>query len=170
MAALGTLVRTVDADQPDVDGTLAAQHSAWLQSQASHGKPSPGAPLRALRSPRDLGNHRPKPVLPKWLPHGWTPPPGQALLPEPAEPEPESEPELVDNQGRSLRNIYQGAALSGLSESGPTWQRYDLAVRVADVRSTRRSTMLVAQVLGSNGTTSIGRSEFTEAGNVRFEW
>ncbi len=167
-AALGTLVRTVDADQTDVDGALAAQHSAWLQSQASHGKPTPGAPLRTLRSPRDLGNRCPKPVLQKWLPNGWTPPPGQALLPEPAGPEPE--PELVDNQGRPLRNIYQGAALGGLSESGPTWQRYDLAVRVVDVRSTRRPTMLVAQVLGSNGTTGIGRSEFTEAGSVRFDW
>jgi hypothetical protein len=168
-AALGTLVRTADANQPDVDGALAAQHSAWLQSQALHGKPAPGAPLRALRSPRDLGNRHPKPALPKWLPTGWTPPPGQTLLPEPGEPE--AEPELADNHGRPLRNIYQGAALSGLSESGPTWQRYELAVRVVDVRSTRRPTMLVAQVVGTNGTISgIGRSEFTEAGNVRFDW
>jgi hypothetical protein len=46
-----------------------AQHSMWLASQAAHGKPAPGAPLRALRTPMDLGNRRrPKPNHPKWLP------------------------------------------------------------------------------------------------------
>ena len=77
----------------------------------------------------------------------------------------------MDDQGRPRGDLYRGAVLSGLSEGGPTWQRYDLAVRVVEVRSTRRPTMLVARVVGSDGKIStVGRSEFTEPGNVRFDW
>lgn len=168
-SALNTVVRTADADQSKVDSSIAAQHSAWLSSQRAHGKPALGAPLRALQPPQDLGKRRSQPKLPKWLPDGWAPPSGKALLSESETAD--AELKSVDNQGRPLREVYQGAPLSGLSESGPTWQRYDLAVRVADVRSTRRPTVLVAQVVGDSGNASgIGRSEFSEAGNVRFDW
>jgi hypothetical protein len=166
-AALGTMVRTADAEETEINSTLAAQHTAWLSSQAAHGKPMPGAPLRALRPPYDLGHRQKKPKQRKWLPEGWTPPPGK---PPPPEPEPE-EPEPLDDEGRPLRDLYQGAALSGLSEGGPTWQRYDLAVRVVEVRSTRRPTMLVARVVGSDGKISgVGRAEFTEPGNIHMDW
>ena len=74
-AALGSLVKTAEPDEQETNAALASQHGAWLASQAAHGKPAPGAPLRALRPPKDLGNHKPKPKMPKWLPEGWAPPP-----------------------------------------------------------------------------------------------